>query len=165
MDFEKLFALAKPILEKNDLGAAHTSRVLAIAQKNFPSPPDQRNVTISAIILHDIGGATIKDQYEKGPAIAAKLLREMDCDDAFARQVCEIVSTHHDHPDNPSLPFRILYDSDKLVMFSQEEFTGYDARPNFDWDKIVGLLYSAKAKALALEMLRQRKKEQNEPAR
>jgi len=28
MDFEKLFALAKPYLEKNELGAAHTSRFL-----------------------------------------------------------------------------------------------------------------------------------------
>jgi hypothetical protein len=35
MDHEKLLALAKPFLERNDLGAAHTSRVLAIARKNF----------------------------------------------------------------------------------------------------------------------------------
>jgi hypothetical protein len=159
MDFEKLFASAKPILEKNDLGAAHTSRVLGIAQKNFQIPSDQQDLTIATIILHDIGGATIKDQYEKGPAIAAALLRQIGCDEAFIVQVCHIVGTHHDHPDDPSLPFRVLFDSDKLVMFSPEEFPGYNARPSFDWDKIVSLLYSEKAKALAMEMLRQRRTE------
>jgi predicted metal-dependent HD superfamily phosphohydrolase len=159
MDFEKLFASAKPILEKNDLGAAHTSRVLGIAQTNFQIPSDQQDLTIATIILHDIGGATIKDQYEKGPAIAAALLRQIGCDEAFIVQVCHIVGTHHDHPDDPSLPFRVLFDSDKLVMFSPEEFPGYNARPSFDWDKIVSLLYSEKAKALAMEMLRQRRTE------
>jgi hypothetical protein len=44
-------------------------------------------------------------------------------------------------------------------MFSPEEFSGYDARPDFDWSKIVNLLYSDKARALAKEMLRQRRKE------
>jgi hypothetical protein len=159
MDFEKLFKLAEPILEKNDLGAAHTRRVLSIARENFPIPPDQQDLAVAPIILHDIGGPTIKEQYAKGPSIAAKLLREMGCDEAFIQQVCQIVGTHHDHPDNPSLPFRIVYDSDKLVMFSPEEFPGYDARPDFDWNKIVSLLYSEKAKTVATEMLRQRRKE------
>jgi hypothetical protein len=44
-------------------------------------------------------------------------------------------------------------------MFSPEEFPGYDARPSFEWNKIVGLLYSEKAKTLAREMLRQRERE------
>jgi hypothetical protein len=164
MDFERLFALAKPILEKNDLGAAHTSRVLAIARKNFIIPEEQQDLTIAAIILHDIGGATIKDQYEKGPGIAASLLTQMGCDERFIEQVCRIVGTHHDHPDNPSQTFRVLYDSDKLVMFSPEEFPGYDARQDFDWSKILSLLYSEKAKTLAQETLRQRRKEKGNPA-
>jgi hypothetical protein len=137
---------------------------LTIARENFPIPSDQQNLTISAIILHDIGGATITDQYEKGPALAATLLGQMNCDEAFIQQVCRIVGSHHDHPDKPSLAFRVLYDSDKLVMFSPEEFSGYDARPDFDWSKIVNLLYSKKAKTLAREMLRQRIIEQNKPA-
>jgi hypothetical protein len=85
----------------------------------------------------------------------------MGCSKAFTEQVSAIVGTHHNHPDNPSVPFRILYDSDKIVMFSSEEFSGYDSRPGFDWNKIVDLLYSEKAKALARKMLRQRQKEKN----
>lgn len=161
MDYEKLFALAKPFLEKNDLGAAHTSRVLDIARKNFAIPQEFQDMTIAAIVLHDIGGPNIKEQYEKGPELAAKVLQQMGCDDNFIGQVCKIVGTHHDHPDNPSLPFRVLYDSDKLVMFSSEEFPGYDSRPSFDWSKIIGLFYAKKAKALAEKLLRQRRKESN----
>jgi len=159
MDYEKLFALAKPYLEKNDLGAGHTNRVLAIARKNFSIPPEIENLTVASIILHDIGGASIKDQYEKGPGIAASVLEQMDCDEAFIQQVMAIVGTHHDHPDNPSEPFRILYDSDKIVMFSPEEFPGYDSKPDFDWNRMVDLIYSEKGKPLAREMLAQRRNE------
>ena len=159
MDYEKLFALAKPYLEKNDLGAGHTSRVLAIARKNFSIPQEIENLTVASIILHDIGGASIKDQYEKGPGIAASVLEQMDCDEAFIQQVTAIVGTHHDHPDNPSEPFRILYDSDKIVMFSPEEFPGYDSKPDFDWNRMVDLIYSEKGKRLAKDMLKQRRNE------
>ena len=158
MDHEKLFVLAKPYLEKNDLGSAHTSRVLSIARKNFAIPKELEDLTVSAIILHDIGGSSIKDQYEKGPAIPRSVLQQMSCGEDFIEQVCSIVGTHHDHPDQPSTAFRILYDSDKIVMFSPEEFPIYDARPNFDWDKIVGLIYTEKGRKLAKNMLSQRRK-------
>ena len=159
MDFEKLFALAKPYLEKNDLGSAHTSRVLAIARKNFSISKELEDLTISAIILHDIGGSSIKEQYEEGPEIAALVLRQINCNERFISQICQIVGTHHDHPNAPSPAFRVLFDSDKIVMFSPEEFPVYDARPNFDWDKIIGLIYTQKGKKLAETMLRQRRKE------
>ena len=159
MDYEKLFALAKPYLEKNDMGSAHTSRVLAIARKNFSIPKELEDLTVSAIILHDIGGSTIKEQYEKGPKIAASILNRMNCDEVFIEQVCKIVGTHHDHPEKPSVPFKILFDSDKLVMFSKEEFPYYDARPNFDWDKIVDAIYSEQGKILARKTIKQRREE------
>ena len=39
MDYEKLFELANPYLEKNDFGVAHTRRVFDIAKKNFFHQP------------------------------------------------------------------------------------------------------------------------------
>jgi hypothetical protein len=158
MDNEKLFTLAKPYLEKNDLGATHTSRVLAIARENFAIPQEIEDLTVSAIILHDIGGSSIKDQYEKGPKIAASILQQMKYDQKFITQVCEIVGTHHDHPDYPSEPFRILFDSDKIVMFSPEEFPIYNARLNFDWNKIIDLIYSEQGKKIARQNFLRRKK-------
>jgi hypothetical protein len=159
MDVERLFELAKPYLEKNDFGMAHTRRVFDIARENFAVPSELQEVTFYSIVLHDIGGSSIKDQYEKGPEIAMHLLKQMGFDDAFIRQVCEIVGTHHDHPNNPSLPFQVLYDSDKLVMFSPEEFPYYNSRAGVDWNKIVDLIYSKRAKLLAKELLEQRRSE------
>ena len=159
MDINKLFELASPYLEKNDFGVSHTQRVLDIAKENFLIEPELQELTFTSIIMHDIGGSSIKDQYEKGPQIAKVILKALGCPDNFINQVCGIVGTHHDHPDNPSEAFRVLYDSDKLVMFSKEEYPYYNLRKGFDWNKIVALIYSGKAKKLAEELLVQRIKE------
>jgi len=164
MNYEKLFGLAKPYLEKNDLGATHTSRVLAMARKNFEIPEQLEDLTVASIILHDIGGSTIKEQYEKGPKIAAAVLKHMGAGEDLIEQVSRIVGTHHDHPDNPSLPFRILYDSDKLAMFSPEEFPYYESTHDFDWNRIIGLIYSEKGRNLATKMLKQRRNEKTKTA-
>ncbi len=155
-----LWQLATPYLEKNDFGVGHTQRVLNLAKQHFPIEPVLQELTYTAIILHDIGGCTIKDQYEKGPQIATALLKQLSCSNSFIVQVCKIIATHHDHPDCPSDAFRTLYDADKLVMFTPEEYPYYNAREGFDWDKIVALIYTEKGRALAREMLAQRKKEQ-----
>jgi hypothetical protein len=160
MDADKLFELARPSLEKNDFGEAHTRRVFDIAKRNFPVKPELQELTFTAIVFHDIGGSSIKDQYEKGPQIASKLLKDAGFSDQFIEQVCEIISTHHEHPSNPTEPFRVLYDSDKIVMFSTEEYPTYNSRPGFDWDKTVNLIYSQKGRELARERLEQRRKEQ-----
>ncbi|MGA3060818.1 MAG: HD domain-containing protein [Candidatus Bathyarchaeia archaeon] len=153
--------MATPCLEKNDFGIPHTIRVFNIAKQNFTVKPKLQELTFASIVLHDIGGSTIKEQYEKGPLIAKTLLKKLKCSDNFIRQVCEIISTHHEHPDNPSEPFRTLYDSDKIVMFSKEEYPHYNSRKDFDWNRIVALIYSKKGKQLAEELLAQRRKEQN----
>ncbi len=159
MDFDKLWQLATPYLAKNDFGVAHTQRVLEIAKQHFPTEPVLQELTYTAIILHDIGGATIKDQYEKGPQIATELLKQLSCSNSFTSQVCKIIATHHDHPDCPSDAFRTLYDADKLVMFTPQEYPYYNAREGFDWDKIVALIYTEEGRQLAKEMLIHRRAE------
>ena len=153
--------MATPCLEKNDFGIPHTIRVFNIAKQNFTVKPKLQELTFASIVLHDIGGSTIKEQYEKGPQIATTLLTKLNCSDNFIGQVCKIISTHHEHPDAPSEPFRTLYDSDKIVMFSKEEYPHYNSRKDFDWNRIVALIYSKKGKQLAEELLAQRRKEQN----
>ncbi len=160
MDYEKVFELADPYLKKNDFGTPHTRRVFDIAKKNFEIPPNLEELIFCSIILHDIGGSSIQKQYEEGPKIAATILRQLEYDEKFVQEVCEIVQTHHDHPEHPSQAFRILYDSDKLVMFSPEEFPHYNSKPNFDWNKIVDFIYSEHARALAKKLLRQRRNEE-----
>ena len=157
LDLDQLWQFATPYLEKNDFGVSHTQRVFALAEKNFPVKAELHDLTFASIILHDIGGCTIKDQYEKGPAIATNLLKKMSCSDDFVAQVCQIIATHHEHPDAPAESFRALYDADKLVMFSPEEYPYYNARAGFDWEKIVSLIYTEKGRVLAKKMLAQRR--------
>ena len=101
IDIDKLFQLVTPYLVKNDFGVAHTKRVFNIAKQNFPVKLELQELTYTSIIMHDIGGSSIKDQYEKGPHISKTILKKLDCPNFFIRQVCEIVSTHHEHPGNP----------------------------------------------------------------
>lgn len=152
-----MFELAKPYLEKNDFGVAHTKRVFNIARKNFYIPAELQELVFFSIILHDIGGSDVKEQYENGPKIATSILKQQKYDKKFITEVCDIISTHHDHPEHPSQAFKILYDSDKLVMFSPEEVSYYDSKPNFNWNQIINLMYSKQAKNLAKELLQQRR--------
>jgi len=80
--------------------------------------------------------AALKTSTRKVPEIATSILKHLGCDKSFIQEVRRIIGSHHDHPDNPSLPFRVLYDSDKLVMFSPEEFPYYNSRVGFDWEKL-----------------------------
>jgi len=159
MDYEKVFGLAEPYLKKNDFGMPRTRRVFDIAKKNFEIPQNLEELVFCSRILHDIGGSTIKKQYENGTKIAASILQKLGYDKSFVDEVCEIVRTHHDHPDKPSLVFMILYDSDKLVMFSSEEFSHYNSKPDFDRNQIVGLIYQEHARDLAKKLLQQRRTE------
>jgi len=160
MDCETVFGLAEPYLKKNDFGMPHTRRVFDIAKKNFETPQELEELVFCSIIMHDIGGSIIQKQYEDGPEIAASILRKLGYDESFVQEVCEIVRTHHDHPEQPSLAFRILYDSDRIVMFSPEEFSHYNAKPNFNWNEIVDLIYHEHARDLAKKLLQQRRNEE-----
>jgi hypothetical protein len=147
-------------LEKNDLGVAHTKRVFDVAKQNFQVKLELQELTFTAIIFHDVGGGSIKDQYEKGPQIATAILKKIGYPEPFIEQVCELIRTHHEHPSNPSEPFSVLYDSDKLVMFSPQEYPYYNGQEGFDWNKIINFIYSAEGKELAKKYLEQRRKEQ-----
>ena len=159
MDYEKVFEPAKPYLKRNDFGVPHTRRVFVIAKKNFDIPQNLEELVFYSIIMHDIGGSTIKKQYEDGPKIAELVLRNLGYDEGFVQTVCEIVRTHHDHPEQPSQAFRILYDSDMLVMFSPEEFTHYNSKQNFKWNQIIDLIYLEHVRNVAKKLLKQRRNE------
>jgi hypothetical protein len=159
MDYEAVFKLAEPYLKKNDFGLSHTRRVFDIAKQNFEVPKDLEELVFCSIIMHDIGGSSIEKQYKDGPAIATSILNKLGYDESFVEEVCQIVRTHHDHPKNPSLAFKILYDSDKLVMLFPQEFPYYDSQPDFDWNKILDLIYNEHARALGKKFLYQRRKE------
>ena len=159
MDYETVFAKAEPYLKKNDFGMPHTRRVFEIAKQNFDIPKEIEELVFCSIIMHDIGGSTIEKQYKDGPQIASSILTDLGCGKSFVDEVCTYIRTHHDHPNAPSLAFKILYDSDKLVMFSPEEFSHYDQKPNFDWSEVLGLIYHEHMRDLAKKLLKKRREE------
>jgi uncharacterized membrane protein len=161
MDYETIFELVKPYLKKNYFGMPHTRRVFDIAKQNFDIPIELEEMVFCSIIMHDIGGNTIEQQYKDGPQITASILTKLGYNKSFVDEVCEIVRTHHNHPDNASLAFKILYDSDKLVMFSREEFSHYNQKPFFDWTEILKLFYYEHAQDLAKKLLQQRTAEES----
>lgn len=162
MKYTNLFELAKAYLERNDFGSAHTKRVFDMVREIFDVPAELEDLVYTSVILHDIGGSSVRDQYEKGPEIATSLLHQLGYKKKFIHEVCKIIRTHHDHPENPSQAFRILFDSDRLVMFSRDEFPYYSSRQNFDWEEIIDSMYSEHAKHLAKMLLYQRKKKSGE---
>jgi hypothetical protein len=150
--------LAKPFLEKNDLGAGHTERVLHVAETDLKIPAEIKELVMASGVLHDIGGSSIKEQYEKGPAIARKLLIQLGYSEAFTNTVCEIVGTHHERFESPSKAFQLLFDADQIVRFSKEEFAYYEAKGT-RWDVLIRKMYSSRARIIARRMLHQRKSE------
>jgi hypothetical protein len=160
VDYETVFELATPYLKKNDFGVPHTRRVFDIAKQNFVIPREIEELIFCSIIMHDIGGSTIEKQYKDGPQIAESILQKLGYSKHFIDEVCEYIRTHHDHPDSPSLAFKIMFDSDKLVMFSKQEYHHYNEIPNFDWNQIITLIYHPHAIELSKKMLEQRRSEE-----
>jgi fatty-acid desaturase len=53
----------------------------------------------------------------------------------------------------------------RKTQVDKEEYPHYNSRKDFDWNKIVALIYSKESKQLAEELLAQRRKEQNKVVR
>lgn len=157
MKYESLLELARPYLEKNDFGVEHTLRVLDIAKKNYDKyglDKTWKDTLFSLIILHDVGGSEIKDQYKRGPRIAKKLLEKLDYKKFDVNLICKFIAKHHERLEYPHDVFKILFDSDRLVMFSKEEFNHYNSRPDFNWEKIIDSFYKDRLRNLAKNLLK-----------
>ena len=160
MKYKKLLELAGPYLKENDLGVSHTTRVLDIAKKNYQLyglDEFSRDIVYSLIVLHDIGGSKIKDQYEKGPKIAKELLTKLNFHRFDIMLICECIARHHERLPDPHDIFKILFDSDQLVKFSDEEFNHYNSNPNFDWNKVMASFYNENVKNQAEALLNGKK--------
>ena len=159
MGYEKLIELAKPYLEKNTLGVEHTLRVLEIAKKNYDKydlDESWKDVVFSLIVLHDIGGKGVKEQYEKGPKRAKELLEKLGYHQFDIKLICAFIARHHERLNDPHDIFKILYDADHLVMLSKEEFKVYNPRAGFEWDNVIDGFYNAGLKEQAVRLLKER---------
>ncbi len=128
-----------------------------VARKNYDKYSLDRTwkeTVFSLVVLHDIGGSEIKDQYKRGPAIARKLLNKLDYKKFDINLICTFIAKHHERLEDPHDVFKILFDSDRFVMFSKEEFNNYNSRPGFDWQGIIDDFYNDDLRKLAKKLLK-----------
>jgi hypothetical protein len=121
-------------------------------------------LVFTTIIVHDIGGPSIKELYELGPHLARKLLTTLEYNENIIENICNILRTHHERPETPSKLFMIVYDADQLVKFSKEEFKLYHML-NTNWNEIIINLNHTHSKELANKLLRKALKPNTSKAR
>lgn len=160
MKYPRLLELAKPYLEGNELGVGHTLRVLNFVRENYGKydlEESWKDIVFSLAVLHDIGGSTIEEQYSEGPRIAKELLERLDYHPFDVKLICGFIAKHHERLEDPNDIFKILFDSDRLVMFSEEEFEHYTSKAGFDWRKVIDGFYNADLSSMARKMLNKRR--------
>lgn len=156
MRSDALLSLAEPYLKKTNLGVGHTERVLSISRKYFQRSDGRAEFIDAVAILHDIGGPSIKEQYENGPRIARELMARLQFTAEEIKAACEIIGTHHNRIKSPAEEFAILYDSDQMAKLTPEEFPIYEAE-GIDWEKTIADMHHQPAKDIALKWLSERR--------
>ena len=84
---------------------------------------------IPAAILHDVGIKIAEEKYKssaaayqekEGPAVAGRILVDIDYDDENIYEICAIIAHHHSPGPNESTNFKVVYDADWLVNLRDE---------------------------------------------
>jgi len=136
----------------------HAKKVLRYADKLLRVEQADPYVVIPAAILHDVGIKAAEEKYnssaakyqeELGPAIAGRILVEMDYDDSNTYEICAIIAHHHTPGPNESSSFKVLYDADWLVNLRDEVDTTDKAKLEKAIDKI---FLTVPGKAMAREI-------------
>ena len=148
---------------KNEFGTdqkriSHALSVLEYAEYLHEREGGNKDVVVTAAILHDIGIQEAERKHGssagmfqeiEGPPIARRIMEALGLNNGLIDHVCRIVGSHHTGRDIDTLEFRILWDADWLVNIP-DEFPGIGA------DKLKSLIervfktVTGKAKALEL---------------
>ena len=88
-----------------------------------------------------------------------ELLEKLGYHQFDIKLICAFIARHHERLNDPHDIFKILYDSDHLVMLSKEEFKIYDSRAGFEWENMINGFYNAGLKEQAVRLLKERSDE------
>ncbi len=104
-----------------------------IARREKLSDSDILIVDITAI-LHDIGIKEAEKKYNKtsghyqekeGPAVALKLLSEINLNKVTLDRICFLIGHHHSYQKINGLDFQILVEADFLVNINEDDMPKY----------------------------------------
>ena len=104
---------------------------------------DSRSLFIleAAALTHDIGIHTCEEKYgscggklqeKEGPAIAAKLLRELGFDDDVSERVQFLIAHHHTYDNIDGMDYQILVEADFLVNIMEDNLSKEAAQHAYD---------------------------------
>ena len=88
-----------------------------------------QNILEIAAIIHDIGIKISEEKYsncngklqeQEGPAIAKKMLTELNYDDKIIERVCYLVGHHHTYNNIDGIDYQILVEADFLVNMYED---------------------------------------------
>lgn len=109
--FIKVYGYAKAIGE-NEISDKRTLEILEVAA-----------------VVHDIGIKISEEKYgsssgeyqqKEGPAIAEKMLGELEYDKEFIERVCWLIAHHHTYNDIIGIDYQILVEADFLVNIFED---------------------------------------------
>jgi HD superfamily phosphodiesterase/predicted RNA-binding Zn-ribbon protein involved in translation (DUF1610 family) len=154
-EYYKVYAQGKSLLLKDKLireledyfgsdakRIAHAKRVMGFAEEILKQEKADWNIVMPASILHDLGIKPAEEKYgsnaghlqeEQGPGIAREILSKLGVKKEVVEEVCGIIACHHSPGKINTMNFKVLYDADRLVNFSDE----VDAN---DKSKIIGII-------------------------
>lgn len=112
----------------------HSLKVLSFAKimvENLLLEKNTIDVTLYSALLHDIGIKEAEKKYSssagkyqeaEGPAIAEKILKELNIPLETINRVCYIIGSHHSYDKIDGVDFQILVESDFLVNIFEDDF-------------------------------------------
>jgi putative nucleotidyltransferase with HDIG domain len=126
---------------------SHAIEVTKYAEEILNGENGDKDVVITASILHDIGIPESERKYGsnaghyqeiEGPPIARDIMKKYDLNQAFIDEVCEIIGSHHSPSRIDTINFKIVYDADCLVNF------GDRLKQKDDTDKLINKVFLTK---------------------
>ncbi|MCK5545123.1 MAG: HD domain-containing protein [Desulfobulbaceae bacterium] len=110
----------------------HACRVVRHAEEILKGEHGNPGVIVIAGYLHDIGikeaekkygSAKPEYQHMEGPPVAREILQKLEAKDGLIKEVCDIISHHHDPGPDETVNFRVIYDAD-LIAGLEEKYAG-----------------------------------------
>jgi HD superfamily phosphohydrolase YqeK len=184
---ERVFRLAKPYLKARD-NEVHTRAAIEFALRLLETEKADRDVVLTAIILHDVGYSAVPEEMilraygprkekvvtriheQEGAGIAAAILNEVGYDASKTTEILEIIDGHDTRPVALSINDQVVKDADKLTRYARDLrswppsfcLTAQEAAARLE-RFVENWFFLATSKDMAKEELKQRRIEADQP--
>lgn len=153
-----MFESATPLFRNKRFRCSTYRKGLERSTKGICGQPEIHELTLTSIILHDIEGNIWRNNTKKVHKLQQPSLKSLD---TLTISLGKFVKSQALTMNTQTTPLR-LPNSARFRQAShvfQRRISTYNSRKDFDWNKIVALIYSKKTIQLVEELLAQKRKE------